>query len=195
MPQPSTTAFTLIEILIVISIIAVLAGMLLPAIGLMRNKARVADARQMVRELTLAMETYRAEDARKRYPPEADPSGTDPALWVLRTGVTAGSGNVLELLMDRKLLQLRSGALKEGVLVDPWGCAYRYTLRRPSQAGDWAGPTTTATDWNWDAARSRVREWNDRNPATQAPFPYVWSYGPDGEQAPITGWIYHVPSR
>ena len=183
------SGFTLIELLVVISIIGVLAAMLIPVVSLMRTKVKIADARQMVRELTVAVEAYRAEDPQKRYPAEAD-LGSDPDLWVLRTGLTAGTPSVLEALMERKLLHLRAGALAEGVLIDPWRNPYRYTLRRPAAAGAWAGPATIASDWNWDAARSRAKAWNDRNPSVEAPFPYIFSCGPEGLGAPVGKWIY-----
>ncbi len=190
MPKSTISGFTMIEMLVVVGIIAVLAAMLIPTVSLVRTKAKVADARQMVRELSVAVEAYRSEDPRKLYPPEADPAGSDPALWVLRDGVVAGVPQVLELLMERKLLQLRSSSLSAGVLLDPWRNAYRYTLRRPAAAGSWAGPGTIAEDWNWDAARSRTRVWNERTPSAEAPFPYIWSYGPSGADAPIGKWIY-----
>lgn len=50
--------FTLIELMIVISIIAVLAGMLLPALNIAREKARAVDCMGKMRQISLAVTSY-----------------------------------------------------------------------------------------------------------------------------------------
>lgn len=61
-------AFTLIELLTVISIIAVLAGILMPAIGMVRDAAKSISCRNNLRQLVMAAVTY-ANDNEASLPP------------------------------------------------------------------------------------------------------------------------------
>ncbi|TVQ63922.1 MAG: type II secretion system protein [Phycisphaerales bacterium] len=62
--------FTLIELLVVIAIIALLIGILLPALGNARNTARLLVSQSNVRQIMVATENYKA-DNRDDYPLKA----------------------------------------------------------------------------------------------------------------------------
>lgn len=65
-PQPNAPrrGFTLIELLVVIAIIGILAGMLLPALGMAKTKARVAQAQTDIQNLAGAISQFNADNGR-----------------------------------------------------------------------------------------------------------------------------------
>lgn len=72
-PQRSTRGFTLIELLVVIAIIALLIGILLPALGRARDSARQTRCLSNTRSMGLALNLY-ANDQKSWFPISSAPS-------------------------------------------------------------------------------------------------------------------------
>jgi len=114
-------AFTLIEILTVITIIGILAALLLPAIGAATNKAKTARARTMVQHTGAAFRAYFAENS--VWPTNSSYSG-DP--FPLMTNVFKNSASITFLDVSPKDLGTFtiSSVTYTGVVVDPWKRPY-----------------------------------------------------------------------
>jgi prepilin-type N-terminal cleavage/methylation domain-containing protein/prepilin-type processing-associated H-X9-DG protein len=75
-------AFTLVELLVVISIVALLVGILLPALAAARESARSVHCLSATRQIAMVMEIYVQEDPNNFYPPAKMMSETKS--WVER---------------------------------------------------------------------------------------------------------------
>ena len=81
-------AFTLIELLVVIAIIAILAAILMPALGGAKERARRTSCKSSIRQFQLAVHMY-ADDNEQRLPSGASNKGpADDHLPVLSTGTS-----------------------------------------------------------------------------------------------------------
>ena len=75
--RPSSRGFTLIELLTVIAIIGVLAGILIPVVGMVRAKAQAAASVSNLRQIHLALSLF-ADEHRDLFP-----RATDKVNWDL----------------------------------------------------------------------------------------------------------------
>ena len=198
MPGHGTTphtaeGFTLIELLVVITILMVLAGLILGGVTVMRRRASIYESEQVVRQLRQALESYRTEDGRHRYPlhEQLYPAPTLPVPHVFATiPQDAAVAGILTLLIDRNLGVRDSQGLTNGIMLDPWGSPYRYQLTRPAPANN----ASRLLDWNWDTAAARPLAWNAvANSA--GPYPYIWSTGRHGRLDDAKDWIYDSEVR
>ncbi|MEA5445269.1 type II secretion system major pseudopilin GspG [Gammaproteobacteria bacterium AB-CW1] len=131
--------FTLIEIMVVVVILGILAGIVMPRIMDRPDEARIAKARQDIRAIEQALQLYRMDN--HNYP------STDQGLEAL---VSEPSGSPEPVnwrgYMDR-------------LPTDPWGREYRYV--HPGQHGEFdlyslgrdgreGGEGVDAVIGNWD---------------------------------------------
>lgn len=173
-------AFTLIELLTVIAIIVILAAMLIPAIGLVRDKVKRSQAASTVAALHQAMQGYAAEERRHRFPTAAvdfslgwAPEDAAPATGVLNLLESQG------FEFDRSSLD-RSVAAPYPLL-DPWKRPYRYQAD-----ADLLGASGAQRPLGCDGVTPPLDAWNA---AGVRPWGYIWSTGKNAT-ADGVGWIY-----
>jgi general secretion pathway protein G len=140
-PFPRSRGFTLIEIIVVVSIIAILAALIGPQVLGQVDKARLTKARQDIQSLETALDLYKLDNF--KYPT------TDQGLEAL-----------VKKPDDPSVRNWKPGGYIKKMSKDPWGNEYRYlspgthggdydlyTLGADGEAG---GDGTDADIGNWD---------------------------------------------
>lgn len=137
-------AFTLIELLVVIAIIAVLVGILLPALGAAREAARKVKCASNLHQMSLSMDAYLI-DYRDIYPPHrsgvADFSGLDETWW--------WGTLIYETKFD-------SSAARAVALPEHLAAAYELFRCPNIRNGETLGPSAGGTTWTWRFDAHRV---------------------------------------
>ena len=118
----SLTGFTLIEILVVLAIISILAGLILSGGTAAKKRSKICQAKTMIASLETALALYHVD------------FGAYPA---------AGNQNLVNLLADAAAYSSNSdwhgpyvsfkkndlsGNIPSATVVDPWGIDYYYTM-------------------------------------------------------------------
>lgn len=165
-PRPSVSrrAFSLLELLVVITIIAILATLMFPAAGMIKHKADQAHAKNTALNLKTAITAYQADY--RRYPVAKDASEPKVLLSghelmdVLLASETASEPEGLNprgipFFTDKDAKPMGGGKYRRGLRVesdgagelwDPWGNHYHVLL-------DLDGNGRIATP-NWDGSAS-----------------------------------------
>lgn len=136
--RATNRAFTLVELLVVIAIIAMLVGLLLPAVGSARESARRTQCANNLRQLGIGLTSYHATN--EVYPTGStiQPMRGRPGLsWTVFALPFIGEQNLHEMIAPKADGSARN--LPRDVRVAVFTCASRPTSRRPEL--DYAGIT------------------------------------------------------
>jgi prepilin-type N-terminal cleavage/methylation domain-containing protein len=114
-PRRTARAFTLIELLTVIAIIAILMGLLFPAIGLVKEQANKARAKNDVSNIVTAVRTYNVEYG--KYPSVAESGKKSDPGGAVEDVICGDSATGAEVSNSALFNTLR--AIPEGLNAEP----------------------------------------------------------------------------
>lgn len=137
--RPAVVAFTLIELLIVIAIIAILAGLAFPAVQGALDSGKKAQARNDLQQIVMAVKAYQLEYGKLPLLSESASSGDVPTNNSHLFNVLRGTGNEGEdkdmnprkiAFIEPKVSKARKGGLgiDNGIFYDPWGTPYQIRM-------------------------------------------------------------------
>src|ERR1700719_2464807 len=144
-----TAAFTLLELLIVISVIIILAGLTIATIGYVQKKGARSRAEAEIAAMSAALESYKADNG--VYPSNSDTDSLDPTSNVNPTGTGYSKASLYlneQLSGDTSAIRQPTGksyfAFKPNMLAptdqsqnvtairDPFGNSYGYSTMKAS---------------------------------------------------------------
>jgi prepilin-type N-terminal cleavage/methylation domain-containing protein len=189
-------AFTLLELLVVISIIAGLAALLVPIISIARNAARTAKCKTLMAQISAALDTYK--NASGSYPEQTWATlASDP--FASAFGMTSTGGTPVSVLTINETSWRTVNYTLKGLLqtVDP--DTFRNTPSNPNGAVDLTDPGYYIVDPYGNRQQFKVFRYrparyypftgtpSGSNPTIDTANPpnpnsyQLWSCGPDGK--------------
>ncbi|MDP8263390.1 MAG: type II secretion system protein GspG [Candidatus Ancaeobacter aquaticus] len=124
--------FTLLELLAVIAIVIILAGILIPSVGVVRKKAKSARAQADIESLCVALKMLEADFG--LYPTATNPNDLADYLGEPIGKNADGSINLTPAATDvtyGPYMEFKQKNLTGVRFDDPWSNAYIYTLTNP----------------------------------------------------------------
>jgi prepilin-type N-terminal cleavage/methylation domain-containing protein len=156
---PARSGFTLVEMLVVITILGILMAMMVPAAGLIMKRAKIANTRSDAGLVATALLKYQSEY--NRWPSTYPNRDTTDADWVDMMAPKPGTSaptNPKRIVF----FEPGGGALNDaGAFVDTWGRPFRFLLDVTGQ-----GQLDNPNDEVGGMVRGRA---------------LAWSAGPDGD--------------
>jgi prepilin-type N-terminal cleavage/methylation domain-containing protein len=165
--------FTLLELLIVISIIAILAAVLFPLFGMIKQKMRLSLAKNTMGNITMALEHYRADW--NAFPPDDTPSSNgSEMIWYYLCRVmqpTTSSGELSQMhygpylkinenqltdagsASNKKFLSPLGGEYTYVQIIDPDGQKRTYVLVDPGPDKELGGTVSPSTGFTESDAK------------------------------------------
>lgn len=149
------TPFTLIELLTVVAIIAILAGILLPAVGTAKQRAKITRARAQAKALQLAIRMYETEYGFLPVAGSGDTVLTDTQYTNLIKDLScADSANVRKNPRGIVFLEVQNNT---GQYSDPWNLRFSVVLdlgydgqiADDATNGPWEDVTNAIAIWSW----------------------------------------------
>jgi len=179
-PDPRLAGFTLIEMLTVCAIIAILVGVLYPALRTIREGPKKAKAKADMRKFETALQNYYNEYG--KWPPLSGFPSLSGDRWVElihllngnRDPYTGGAATATVIAMNPRGVQFMEfdkkdfianpyGDNSKFILADPWGTPYLLIM---DNGRDLCGPNVAPSWWSDIAAQDSIA--NDG----QVPHPY-----------------------
>jgi general secretion pathway protein G len=160
--EPRYHAFTLIELVLVVGIITVLAGLVLSTVGYARKKGALARAETEIAAMSAAIENYKADNG--VYPTNSDTQTLDPtnefdptvnppndytraSLWLYKqlsgdaTGNRQPSGKSYMTFKPNMLLPPPPSTATVTAIADPFGNSYGYSTKMAVTGNGGYNPT------------------------------------------------------
>lgn len=185
--NPSPNAFTLIELLTVIAIIGILAGILVPTVGKVRKTARDSQCKASLRQIGTTMQLF-MNDNRGRLPVAKDTSTEGPGFWYVQIApylsrAVADSSKTPSQIRDMKIgkLAICPAAFFPELNIDPKGMGASYGWNNIGGLPLYSGvayttipnPSRTihlAERWSKNTVPSRDSDYHVKPPWSQAPL-------------------------